>query len=69
MSAPYAEPFTQMGAGWMYWPGGECPVDRNALVQVRCQWPDEDTYRTLPLRRAWAHNWDAVDMIAYKVVE
>lgn len=47
MTAPDAD-------GWIEWSGGECPVDRNAMIR----WTTQDG-RELFWRYASAHDWSA----------
>lgn len=30
--------------GWIEWHGGECPVDSDAIVEVKCRWHNPRQY-------------------------
>lgn len=54
--------------GWIEWHGGECPVDSDAIVEVKFQWHNHHQYNN---DRAgdfdWAHTGSNCDIIAYRL--
>lgn len=56
--------------GWIEWAGGECPVDSDAIVEVKYRKP-------IPLHInndraeyfAWSHDGNSGDIIAYRLVQ
>lgn len=56
--------------GWIDWQGGECPVDSDAIVEVKFQWHNQHQYNN---DRAgdfdWAHTGSNCDIIAYRLHE
>lgn len=54
--------------GWIEWHGGECPVDSDAIVEVKFQWHNQHQYNN---DRAgdfyWAHTGSNADIIAYRL--
>lgn len=54
--------------GWIEWHGGECPVDSDAIVEVKCRWHNQHQYNN---DRAgdfyWAHTGSNADIIAYRL--
>lgn len=56
--------------GWINWAGGECPVDSDAIVEVKCRWHNPCQYNN---DRAgdfyWAHTGSNADIIAYRLHE
>lgn len=56
--------------GWIEWHGGECPVDSDAIVEVKFQWHNQHQYNN---DRAgdfdWAHTGSNCDIIAYRLHE
>lgn len=54
--------------GWIQWAGGECPVDSDAIVEVKFQWHNQHQYNN---DRAgdfdWAHTGSNCDIIAYRL--
>lgn len=54
--------------GWIQWAGGECPVDSDAIVEVKFQWHNQHQYNN---DRAgdfdWAHTGSSSDIIAYRL--
>lgn len=54
--------------GWIEWHGGECPVDSDAIVEVKCRWHNQHQYNN---DRAgdfyWAHTGSDGDIIAYRL--
>lgn len=54
--------------GWTEWHGGECPVDSDAIVEVKCRWHNQHQYNN---DRAgdfyWAHTGGNADIIAYRL--
>ena len=55
---------------WIGWRGGECPVDSDAIVEVKFQWHNQHQYNN---DRAgdfdWAHTGSNCDIIAYRLHE
>lgn len=55
--------------GWIYWPGGECPVDSDEIVEVKYRNPSPLHFNN---DRAgdftWSHNSSSGDIIAYRLV-
>lgn len=53
---------------WIEWHGGECPVDSDAIVEVKFQWHNHHQYNN---DRAgdfdWAHTGSNCDIIAYRL--
>lgn len=64
---------TSEAAGWIEWGGGDCPVEPEALVNIRCAherlWPSSVKCRP---SKAVALRWDHLglggDIIAYREV-
>lgn len=54
--------------GWIEWAGGDCPVDSDAIVEVKCRWHNQHQYNN---DRAgdfyWAHTGSNADIIAYRL--
>lgn len=54
--------------GWIQWAGGECPVDSDAIVEVKYRWHNQHQYNN---DRAgdfdWAHAGSSSDIIAYRL--
>ncbi len=54
--------------GWIQWAGGDCPVDSDAIVEVKFQWHNQHQYNN---DRAgdfdWAHTGRSSDIIAYRM--
>ena len=54
--------------GWIQWAGGDCPVDSDAIVEVKFRWHDQHQYNN---DRAgdfdWAHAGSSSDIIAYRL--
>lgn len=54
--------------GWIEWRGGDCPVDSDAIVEVRFRWHNQHQYNN---DRAgdfdWAHAGLGYDIIAYRL--
>ena len=54
--------------GWIQWAGGECPVDSDAIVEVKCRWHNQHQYNN---DRAgdfyWSHTGSNADIIAYRL--
>lgn len=54
--------------GWIQWAGGECPVDSDAIVEVKFRWHNQHQYNN---DRAgdfdWAHAGSSSDIIAYRL--
>lgn len=59
---------------WIEWAGGERPVDRDTLVELRLRspsaWDDGDYADGRPARQFfWDHGGDDSDIIAYRIVK
>lgn len=58
------------GEGWIKWAGGDCPVDSDAIVEVKCRWHNQHQYNN---DRAgdftWSHDGIDGDIIAYRLHE
>ena len=54
--------------GWIQWAGGECPVDSDAIVEVKCRHPSSHQFNN---DRAgdfyWSHDGLGYDIIAYRL--
>lgn len=54
--------------GWIEWAGGECPVDSDAIVEVKCRKPNQYQFNN---DRAgdftWSHDGFDGDIIAYRL--
>lgn len=54
--------------GWIQWAGGECPVDSDAIVELKYRWHNQHQYSN---DRAgdfdWAHTGSSCDIIAYRL--
>lgn len=54
--------------GWIEWAGGDCPVDSDAIVEVKCRWHNQHQYNN---DRGgdfyWAHTGSNADIIAYRL--
>lgn len=54
--------------GWIQWAGGECPVDSDAIVEVKCRHPSSHQFNN---DRAgdfyWPHDGLGYDIIAYRL--
>lgn len=54
--------------GWTEWHGGDCPVDSDAIVEVKFRWHDQYQYNN---DRAgdfsWSHDGIDGDIIAYRL--
>lgn len=58
--------------GWIQWAGGECPVDSDAIVEVKCRWHNQHQHQyQYNNDRAgdfyWAHTGSNADIIAYRL--
>lgn len=63
-----AEP-VQTGDGWIEWKGGECPVDRKTIVDVRFRLGDT-VLATVAGEWAWMYSPDNDgDIVAYRIVQ
>lgn len=55
--------------GWIEWGGGECPVERGVLVEVKYR--NEKNYHIKGVNRAWEWSWEhhgtEGDIIAYRL--
>ena len=59
---------TAAGSNWIEWNGGECPVGKGALVEVR--WDDGTT--TGPMTAGgwdWRNHGTPADIVAYRLVD
>lgn len=54
--------------GWIEWRGGDCPVDSDAIVEVKYRWHNQHQYSN---DRAgdfdWEHTGSSCDIIAYRL--
>lgn len=54
--------------GWIQWAGGDCPVDSDAIVELKYRWHNQHQYSN---DRAgdfdWAHTGSSCDIIAYRL--
>lgn len=54
--------------GWIEWAGGDCPVDSDAIVEVKCRHPSSHQFNN---DRAgdfyWPHDGLGYDIIAYRL--
>lgn len=54
--------------GWIQWAGGECPVDSDAIVEIKFRWHNQHQYNN---DRAgdfdWTHTGRSSDIIAYRL--
>lgn len=54
--------------GWIQWAGGDCPVDSDAIVEVKYRWHNQHQYNN---DRAgdfyWSHTGSNGDIIAYRL--
>ena len=55
--------------GWIPWAGGECPVDENVLVYIRCRDGHISRKAESAVYWTWHHKNKDYDIIAYKVVD
>lgn len=54
--------------GWIQWAGGECPVDSDAIVEVKYRSPNPYQYNNDRAGDfAWAHTGSSCDIIAYRL--
>lgn len=54
--------------GWIQWAGGECPVDSDAIVEVKCRKPNPYQYNNDRAGDfAWSHDGFDDDIIAYRL--
>lgn len=55
--------------GWIDWHGGECPVDSDAIVEVKYRKPNPYQFNNDRAGDfAWLHDGDSDDIIAYRIV-
>lgn len=52
---------------WIPWKGGECPVERRAVVMVKGKNGDVDTDKAHFYD--WNHTGSSLDIVAYRVVK
>lgn len=58
------------GDGWISWPGGECPVDSDAIVEVKYRKPNPHQFNNDRAGDfAWSHDGFDGDIIAYRLVQ
>jgi hypothetical protein len=56
----------QMTNKWIKWDGGECPVDGETYVYIKCR--DTPTYLDHKAKRLdWTHSGEWSDIIAYRL--
>lgn len=53
--------------GWIPWKGGECPVERRAVVRVKAKNGEIDTDEAH--RYDWWPTGSSIDIVAYRVVK
>ena len=57
--------------GWIPWAGGECPVDKKVLVEVKLRsgsaWIDQEAQ--MGADWLWDHDGGPDDILAYRVVK
>ena len=53
--------------GWIPWAGGECPVERRAVVRVKAKNGEIDTDKAHFYD--WWHTGSSFDIVAYRVVK
>ena len=53
--------------GWIPWAGGECPVERRAVVRVKAKNGEIDTDKAHFYD--WHHTGSSFDIVAYRVVK
>lgn len=56
--------------GWIEWPGGDCPVDSDAIVEVKYRVPKPYQYNNYNNRAGdfdWEHIGSNADIIAYRL--
>jgi len=51
---------------WIKWEGGECPVDKDLMVEF--EFADGDLGVDYAFELSWAHKWDDGNIVAYRVV-
>ena len=51
---------------WIEWKGGECPVDGEATVEIKCEYGD--TCIDIAKKFDWKHLNVETDIVAYRVV-
>lgn len=57
--------------GWITWTGGECPVPGQVTVEYKMRdvvFPEEKTFRDRAHYLTWAHENQASDIMAYRIV-
>ncbi len=55
--------------GWVYWTGGESPVNGETVVYVKFRDGDVDEGGTKACNLDWTHAGECWDIIAYRVVK
>lgn len=56
--------------GWIDWHGGECPVDSDAIVEVKYRKPSQLHFNNNRAGDfAWSHDGNSGDIIAYRLVQ
>lgn len=69
LSPPPAEP-AQPDDGWIEWKGGECPVEPDAVVEVRMRDGRTATFDDGTVDEFWwGNDGCSVDIIAYRIVK
>lgn len=56
--------------GWVEWKGGECPIGKNVLIQVRLRLDNNQSNHAPrePQYWNWGHRWGDNDIIAYRII-
>lgn len=60
---------SEEGNGWIDWFGGECPVDPNAMIEIKVVHDTSEKAKTLFARRAWANDWNNPALVAYRLAK
>lgn len=55
-----------MEGEWIEWAGGECPVDNEAMIEIR--YNDGDVFTDRADRLDWLHSDPNSDIVAYRVI-
>lgn len=70
LSPPPAEPTGMTDDGWIEWKGGECPVEPDAVVEVRMRDGRTATFDDGAVDEFWwGNDGCSVDILAYRIVK
>lgn len=70
LSPPPAEPTGMTADGWIEWKGGECPVEPDAVVEVRMRDGRTATFDDGAVDEFWwGNDGCSVDILAYRIVK